>query len=725
VVVAEPQPEPPATYASKTRNLGKQRRERAKRSKQAKIDAAARQSEHRQTQIRQLAANNNNPASNVAPTRRHKHYTRSFRNKQSLTVNVANSAKIIFPKYVSPNPVANTVFDPVTGASLELRDLLNGLDKHEWTHSNANEIGRLAQGVLPHMKSGSDTMFFIKHTDVPKGRKVTYLRTVAELRPQKAEEKRVRFTVGGNLIDYPGKVSTPTANLAVVKCLLNSVISTKGARFMTGDIKNLYLGTPMSRFEYMRIPVKYIPKSIMEQYNLEPLIHNGYVVVEIRKGMYGLPQAGILANTRLVKHLEASGYIQSKRVPGLFTHETRPVTFSLVVDDFGIKYVGKENAEHLLNCLRSQYTITTDWTGSLYCGLTLKWDYTKRIVDMSLPGYVARALHRFQHPQPNRNQHSPHAWIAPSYGAKQQLTIPSDTTDSLEPPEVTRIQEIVGTLLYYARAVDSTMLVALGSLAAAKNTQAKAQAITQLLNYCTTKPEATVRFHASDMSLKIHSDASYLSEPKARSRAGGYFYLSSHPTDPSKPPTPTSIPPPMNGAIHVLSSILDVVLASATEAELGACFFNAREGVVFRIILHELGHPQPPTPLQVDNSCAAGIVNDTVKQRRSKAIDMRFYWLKDRTVQGQFHIHWRKGSDNLADYFTKHHSPMHHRRMRSRYLLHLHQPDFVSGEGVLIGGSPPPPGSPRRAPRVLIPGNKHRHFTAARIHQSNITHNLI
>jgi hypothetical protein len=175
------------------------------------------------------------------------------------------------------------------------------------------------------------------------------------------------------------------------------------------------------------------------------------------------------------------------------------------------------------------------------------------------------------------------------------------------------------------------LLVSLGSLAAAKNTQAKTQASTQLLNYCATKTEAAVHLYASDMSLKIHSDASYLSEPKARSRAGGYFYLSSLPMDPSKPPSPTSTQPPMNGAIHVLGSIRDFVLASATEAELGACFFNASEGVTLRIILHEMGHPQPPTPLQVDNSCDAGIVNDTVKQRRSKAIDMRFYWLKDRT----------------------------------------------------------------------------------------------
>ena len=176
------------------------------------------------------------------------------------------------------------------------------------------------------------------------------------------------------------------------------------------------------------------------------------------------------------------------------------------------------------------------------------------------------------------------------------------------------------------------------------------------------------------MYLHIHSDASYLSESKARSRAGGIFFLSSRPSDPTKTPEPTAMPPPFNGAIHIVISIMKAVLASATEAELGALFYNAKDGVMLRTTLAEMGHPQATTPIQTDNACAAGIVNNTVKQRRSKAIDMRFYWIKDRASNGEFLIHWRRGSDNLADYFTKHHSPAHHRLMRSRYLLELHRP---------------------------------------------------
>ena len=176
------------------------------------------------------------------------------------------------------------------------------------------------------------------------------------------------------------------------------------------------------------------------------------------------------------------------------------------------------------------------------------------------------------------------------------------------------------------------------------------------------------------MCIHIHSDGSYLSERNARSRAGGLFFLSDLADDPTATPDPEATPPPLNGAIHVLSSIIKAVVSSASEAELGALFFNAKEAVVLRTTLEDMGHPQPATPLQTDNACAAGIANDTVKQRHSKAIDMRFYWVKDRCAQGQFLVHWRKGADNTADYYTKHHSPAHHRLMRSHY---LHEPTDI------------------------------------------------
>lgn len=187
--------------------------------------------------------------------------------------------------------VACAVIDPLTGSAQTFQQLKVGPDGHLWLASAANEIGRLAQGNLPHMPTGTETMHFIPHSALPPGRSATYLRIVAEIKPHKEETRRIRFTVGGNRIDYPGKVATPTADLTTAKLLFNSVISTKDAQFAAFDITNFYLNNPMLRFEYMRIPVRDIPPSIMTQYNLSSLVHNGHVLVEIRKGMYGLSQA--------------------------------------------------------------------------------------------------------------------------------------------------------------------------------------------------------------------------------------------------------------------------------------------------------------------------------------------------------------------------------------------------------------------------------------------------
>jgi hypothetical protein len=200
---------------------------------------------------------------------------------------------------------------------------------------------------------------------------VTYGRFVVDVRPNNDEVYRVRLAVGGNLIKYDGDVSTRSADLATPKFLWNSVISTVGAKYMCLDVKKIYLGTPMEDFEYLRIPIKLIPLEIITQYALLPLVSDGNIYIEVQKGMYGLPQAGILANLLLAKRLVPHGYRQTKTTPGLWEHDTLHVTFSLLVDDFGVKYEGLANAHHLSNALEQHYTVSKDWTGGLYCGLTL------------------------------------------------------------------------------------------------------------------------------------------------------------------------------------------------------------------------------------------------------------------------------------------------------------------------------------------------------------------
>ena len=129
--------------------------------------------------------------------------------------------------------------------------------------------------------------------------------------------------------------------------------------------------------------------------------------------------------------------------------------------------------------------------------------------------------------------------------------------------------------------------------------------------------------------------------------------------------------PPNNGAILNIARVIDTVMSSAAEAELGALFINAREAVYLWRILAELGHPQPKTPIQRDNSTAEGVINSTIQPKRTKAMDMRFEWLKDRQAKEQFRFYWRAGNTNLADYFTKHHPPAHHRNIRHEFLTRV------------------------------------------------------
>lgn len=163
-----------------------------------------------------------------------------------------------------------------------------------------------------------------------------------------------------------------------------------------------------------------------------------------------------------------------------------------MVDDFGIKYTGKSNAEYLLNVLRCKYSITTDWTGSLYCGMTLKWNYLTHSVDVSMPGYVHKALEQYQHPYPSHPKHEPAPWTAPNYGRSTQMAPAPDTSPQLSSHYLTRLQQIIGTFLFYACIVNPTMLVALGDLAASQTagTTQTAQALTHFLDYCASNPSA-------------------------------------------------------------------------------------------------------------------------------------------------------------------------------------------------------------------------------------------
>ena len=294
---------------------------------------------------------------------------------------------------------ANAVTDPNTGHQLEYKQLINHPDnalRRTWQRSSANEFGRLAQGIGGRIK-GTDTIKFLHYREMPTNRRPTYACFVCEIRPQKTEQECTRLTVGGNLIDNPDTVTTRTCDLVTFKLHINSTLSRSNRKYCSFDVKNFYLNTPMERYEYMKIPITHIPEEIINEYNLRPKVHtDGAIYIEIRKGMYGLPQAGMLANKLLKRRLAQHGYYKVRHTPGYWRHIWRPIDFTLVVDDFGVGYEKNEHTLHLLQTLRQYYeAVSVDWTGTLYCGITLKWDYAKRTCELSMPGYVQQAVRKF------------------------------------------------------------------------------------------------------------------------------------------------------------------------------------------------------------------------------------------------------------------------------------------------------------------------------------------
>jgi hypothetical protein len=220
-----------------------------------------------------------------------------------------------------------------------------------------------------------------------------------------------------------------------------------------------------------------------------------------------------------------------------------------------------------------------------------------------------------------------------------------DNSPLLTATQCTEIQKITGSVLYYSRAVEPTVIMALNDIATEQTaaTEKTKTAAGQLLDYLATHPDAKIRFQASYMILHIHSDASYLSVSNERSRLGGLFYLVYNPPNQDN----------LNGSILDVASVIKNVVASAAESEVGACFQNAQAEAPLRTTLLELGHNKPATPLRKDNSTAYGILNETIKQKRSKSMDMKYYWLQDRVRQKKFDVYWRPGKDNLGDYHTQ------------------------------------------------------------------------
>jgi len=544
-------------------------------------------------------------------------------------------------------------------APITFRSVMRGEDKRDWETALETEYRKLLKG---HQNS---VMHAIRRNQKRTGAVSSYFNPQVKEKIKIGKlERRVRGTFGGDRTSYVGNVSAWVANINVVKIMLNHTVSKEGSIPFCLDITDYYLGTPMNpeMYEYLSIPLRDIPSTIRKEFGLDTFAENDSVMFEVTKGMYGLPVAGRIAQDRLKALLARHGYEEKRNTPCLFGHKTRKTTFTLVVDDFFCVAMSEDDKNHLINAVKELYEITIDHKASKYLGLKLDWEEDMTSVLITMPNRIKQACERFGIESPAKPIDSPAAYTKPVYGKNIQQMSSVDLSAPLNAADKKFVQEVIGTLTHYARMVDPTMLRDVSRLASRQATPTKdvLNDVIRLMQYAASHPDAGIRYRRSDMNLQGHSDASGQTETFARSRAGGLHFLTTN--------EGLGDPAAINGAIEVISTIIPSVCGSVAEAEFASLYLNGQTAEVLRTILADLGYPQGATPIFVDNKCAVGLANDQMKQKRSRAFDLQYYWTKDRQKQGHLDIIWAPGVTNLADYFTKAFPAQHHRDVRATYV---------------------------------------------------------
>jgi hypothetical protein len=470
-------------------------------------------------------------------------------------------------------------------------------------------------------------------------------------------DRRVRGTAGGDRLESSVPPSTLVASLPCVNILFNSVVSSD-ASFGSIDLTDFYLESPLATHQFIKIYTNIFSPQVLSRLSLLPFLQKDkagkpYILFRIEKTMYGLKEAGKLSNLRLVSLLQTFQFHQTN-TPGLFRHSTRPITFVLVVDDFGVKYHHPSDFAFLVSCLSTLYHVKAHPIASSFLGFTLAHNRSDRTFSVSYPNYISTLLTRLR-PGGVAHAASPFIYTPPSYGSPApQTPTATDTSPPATPTQTKELQVAIGYLLYYGRAVDPRFLPATCALASeqAHPTTDTMTRLNRLLGYAAAHPNGRKIYRASQMILRCLSDASYLSRPSAGSVAGSTHFLGD-----------LSDTAPLNHPISSHSTRIPVVCSFVAEAEYAGAFASSRIATNERQILDDMGHPQPPTPIFCDNEVAIGLANGSVTLKMSKSLDMRFHWLRDRIRQGQFRVLFIPGALNIADFFTKALPVLRHRAL--------------------------------------------------------------
>ena len=311
-------------------------------------------------------------------------------------------------------------------------------------------------------------------------------------------KRRVRGTAGGDRVPVDCCCSTATASMPLVKMHLNVIVSAAN-RFATMDISDFYLGADMPSNDRpsLKIYVDAYPDSLLVELELLEFVKfdkqgKPFIYADILKTIPGLKQSGLLSQVRLVTQLNKHGYYQTA-TPMLFRHQDRPIDFTLVVDDFGVQYNRDEDLDHLITCLTDMYLVKIERTGTRFLGFDIDYNMTERKLTMSCPGYLENLLSSVC-PDGVKPAQSPYIYCQPEYGSTAPQTATVDNSPPATTAEAKVLQRVVGSILYYARAIDHSMLPAVCNLASLQSvpTSNTIALMDRLLGYASSHLSASV-----------------------------------------------------------------------------------------------------------------------------------------------------------------------------------------------------------------------------------------
>ena len=571
--------------------------------------------------------------------------------------NSAFAMSIIASTPKDPNRALNQTVD---GQPLNFNKAMK-MDPDLWIQCDKEEWHRLLE----------NTLIPVKLNEIPTNNNITYYNRqikekLAVIDNVEYVNARVRGTLGGDKTNYEGPTSTHTAEYPLIKTLFSAVLHDvkyvdPETRFYNIDLVDFYLQSPMETPAYISVPLKDIPKSIVEAYDLHKKSNNGKVYFKVVMTMYGHPVSGLLSNKHLFKTIKDAGYYEDSLVPCLLKHVTKPTIGVIVVDDIGLKVRSKEDVLHLVEAIEKVWKVKINWKGDKYVGMDLEWDYNPNdpSLEISCDQVFPDALKRFYPHQTLKGADTPGLEVKGwTLGPDNKVIVTEEDTPILMPEKTKFVQQFAGTLSHAARIVRHDLLPAVNDIAATQSapTSKTMQQVDRLANYMARFPKGSVIYKATDMILRAMYDSAL--RPHGKHKMGSIIYHSCE----------DDAPEIIGNIIEVLCKLPSNVVASIAEGEYCSQFITGQTAYWHRIILERMGYPQPPTILYGDNTTAIGIANDSLKVKKSKAIDTKLHWIRDRTRLGEFIPTHISTENNAADYQTKSLSTKEHTRQVKNYV---------------------------------------------------------